>query len=286
MTAPLVSVIVVSFNQARFLPEAIESVLAQDYPRLEVLVIEGGSSDGSAAVVAAYAERVRVVEAPGSSQAQAINMGFGLACGSIVAWLNSDDRYLPGAVTRAATLLAERPALGMVYGDGMLIDDHGDALGRFDATRPFDLRYLMRVQDYILQPAVFMRSRAVASLGGVDESLSYGFDWDLWIRIGLGWDVAYEPELFAESREHAATKTACGGYRRFRELRSIPRRFGGPRWSPAAVVYGLDALRRRWPVVLGAGCRADERALRRRWLFRAFMPVHFAVSRCIRKCLG
>ncbi len=161
---PLVTIITPSFNQAAFLEQAICSVLGQDYPAIEYLVIDGGSNDGSREIIERYSDKLAWwVSEPDSGQAEAINKGFQRARGDFVAWLNSDDLYLPGAVSQAVQALNAEPGLGLVYGDAIAIDSSGKPLGRFD----FDDWGLIDLVSFriICQPAVFMR-RSVLELAG------------------------------------------------------------------------------------------------------------------------
>src|SRR5512138_1788368 len=139
---PLVSIITPSFNQAAFLETTIRSVLDQDYPSLEYFIVDGGSKDGSLEIIQRYAHRLAGwVSEPDRGQTDAINKGFGMAHGEILAWLNSDDVYQPGAVAEAATFLQQNPEVGLVYGDATYIDENGRTIGHFPA-RQTDLRRL------------------------------------------------------------------------------------------------------------------------------------------------
>ena len=153
---PLVSVITPSFNQVRFLETALRSVLEQDYPRIEYIVIDGGSTDGSLEVLGRYRDRLAAcVSEPDAGQAAGINKGLRLAKGEIIAWLNSDDVYLPGAVRQAVEALEREPDLGMVYADGIMVDSEQMLLDRH-RYRTLSLIDLLSF-EVLLQPTVFMR---------------------------------------------------------------------------------------------------------------------------------
>ena len=269
-----VSIVMPSYNQAPFLREAIDSVLAEPYPDLELLVMDGGSTDGSVEILQGYGERIIWESARDRGQADAINKGFRRASGDILAWLNSDDRYVPGAIALAAAALHGDPAAGMVYGEGEIIDREGKLLGRFGATQTFDLWTLVHVSDYIMQPTVFMRADVLREVGGLDESLHFGLDWDLWIRIASRRKVLYLPEPLAQTREYTDTKTSTGGWTRLRELRSIMTRHGATGWPPGARAYGLDTLRLQFPALFGPSSLADRDALRRNPFAPLLRPLH------------
>jgi hypothetical protein len=283
--APLVTIVMPSFGQARFLRDAIDSVLGQDHPRVELLVVDGGSTDGSVAILEGYGSRLSFTSERDRGQSDAINKGFRRARGEIVAWLNSDDRYLPGAIAAAVAALQARPDAAMVYGEGELIDEGGALLGRFEATQPFDLWKLAFVSDYVMQPAVFLRAERLREAGLLDESLHYAMDWDLWLRLAYRWPVVHLARVLAQTREYGATKTARGGWRRLRELRRLARAHTGSGWTPAVRAYGLDTLRKRWPRLFGATSLAQVEWLRRSRLARACAPLHRRVTRAIERQL-
>ncbi len=237
---PLISIVTPSLNQRRFIEATIESVLSQDYPHIEYIVVDGGSTDGTLDVLARYDGRLRWISEPDRGQSDAINKGFRRSRGSILAWLNSDDVYLPGAVRSAVEQLAGQPDAAMVYGDGYLIDESGRVTGRFPATEPFDLWKLVYVLDYILQPSAFFRRDAVEAVGYLDEHLHWGMDWDLFIKIGKRFRVDYLPKPLASLREHRSAKTSSGGRQRLSELVDVMHRHGSRRCPPARVAYATD----------------------------------------------
>jgi glycosyltransferase involved in cell wall biosynthesis len=242
---PLVSIVTPSLNQAQFIEATISSVLAQDYPRIEYIVADGGSTDGTLEILRSHDDRLTWFSEPDCGQSHAINKGFSRARGQILAWLNSDDTYLPQAVSTAVNHLALHPDCAMVYGEGYLIDEAGRVTGRFPATRPFDLWQLVYVSDFILQQTAFFRRDAVEAVGGLDESLNWGMDWDLFIRIGKRFRVDYLPHYMANLREYRTAKTASGGIPRLRELARVMRRHGSWRYPPGLFgTYAVDTMMR------------------------------------------
>ncbi len=270
MREPLVTIVTPSYNQGEFIRATIESVLRQDYPAIEYIIVDGGSTDRTAAVVAEYAGRLRWISENDRGQSHAINKGFRLARGEIVAWLNSDDTLLDGAVSSAVRAFVANPRAGAVYGEGYLMDRQGSVTGRFPHTEPLNLWKLVHLSDYILQQSVFFRKEIVDELGGLDEDLHYTMDWDLLIRIGKRRPLHYIPEYLGCLREYPEAKSFSGGPRRIREIAGLLRRHTGMWLPPGLVIYGLETYRQLW-------CRRIEgltpRALRRvsavlQWLIR------------------
>ncbi len=236
---PLVTVVTPSYNQGRFIAATIESVLSQDYPNVEYLIVDGASTDDTADVVARYADRLTFVSEPDRGQSDAINKGFRRARGPYVAWLNSDDIFLPGAITAAVAALRAHSEAGAIYGEGFQIDEAGNVLSRFAVTQRFDLWKLLNLSDYILQQTVFFRRSVFDDVGWLDESLNYGMDWDILMRIGLRYPLVYIPHEMGAIREYPAAKSFAGGSKRASELAAIMRRHTGKHFPPGVVVYGM-----------------------------------------------
>ena len=284
-TLPLVTIVTPSLNQGRWIGETIESVLGQGYPRLEYTVLDGGSRDTTLDVLRGYGDRITWTSGPDGGQSAAINKGFRTARGEIVAWLNADDTYLPGAIGTAVEHFMNHPECALVYGEGYRIDDDGRRIGRFLATEPFNLWKLTYLSDYILQQSVFMRRHAVEAVGFLDETLHWAMDWDLFLKIGRRFRIDYLPVYLGNIREHRSAKTATGGRRRIAELARVMRRHGNRRYPPGLFTYGIDTyvggLFRavdRLPPRLAASIR------RRRWLIEG--PAYRLVDRLLTHSQG
>lgn len=205
---PLVSIITPSYNQAAYLEAAIQSVLAQDYQPIEYLIVDGASSDGSVEIIRRYQDRLAWwVSEPDHGQAEAINKGFARAQGKYIAWLNSDDLYLPGAVRSAVAVLEEDPALGMVFGDAITIDADGEFINRL-SFGDWGLNDLLGFR-IICQPAVFMRRTVLERAGYLSPNYHFMLDHHLWLRVAQQAPIKHFPGeqgLWAAARMHAAAK--------------------------------------------------------------------------------
>ncbi len=228
---PLVSIVTPSYNQAAYLEETLRSVLDQDYPNIEYILIDGGSTDGSRAIIERYAARLAwwVSEAD-RGQTDAINKGLARAHGEILAWLNSDDTYLPGAVTQAVAYLQAHPEAGMVYGDANLIDEAGVVIGKFPA-RQTDYRRLRRGYVHIPQQATFFRAALWHQVGPLDPNFYFAMDYDLWVRLARQAPLHYFPSLWANFRLHEAGKSVISDDRCWPEMLRVHYREGGSPFS-------------------------------------------------------
>ncbi|MFN2304643.1 MAG: glycosyltransferase family 2 protein [Anaerolineales bacterium] len=208
---PLVSIITPSFNQAAFLEETIHSVISQDYPSIEYWIIDGGSTDGSLEIIKQYAHQLKGwVSERDAGQADAINKGLQKASGEVLAWLNSDDLYRPGAIKRAVKQLYANPDVGLVYSDVDSIDEYGETFNRMRYGH-WQLQDLMAF-NIIGQSSVFFRRSVFESAGYLDPSYHYMLDHHLWLRMALTTKLKYMPgEVWAAARMHESAKNVAEG---------------------------------------------------------------------------
>jgi len=283
---PLVTVVTPSYNQGKFIAATIESVLTQDYPNIEYIIMDGGSTDDTAAVVEPYRDRLTFISEKDRGQSHAINKGFAMARGEIVSYLNSDDIFLPGAIRLAVEGLESDRTLGMVYGDGYQIDVDGAVISHFAATQPFDLWRLTHLSDFILQQTVFWRKWAYDAVGPFDESLYYSMDWDMFIRVGLEFPVAYIPVHMGAIREYATAKTFSGGAKRVRELVRMTRSHTRKRFPPAMFVYGLTTYEKIWNANLERLIPASLGRVRRKLQHLVTRITHAIIGYVVRDYQG
>ena len=239
---PLVSIITPSYNQAIYLEATIQSVLAQDYPNIEYIVVDGGSSDGSLEIIKQYADRLAWwVSEPDQGQTDAINKGFAQATGKYLAWLNSDDTYEPHAVAEMVAYLESHPEVGLVYGDTNFIDQHDNVIGRFPAAQT-DYKRLQQGYVHVGQQAAFWRAELWQQVGPLDPSYYFAMDYDLWVRLARVSEVVYLPRLWANFRLHGDSKTIVDDDRCWPEMLKVHYRDGGTFFSVIVFKYYLRKL--------------------------------------------
>jgi glycosyltransferase involved in cell wall biosynthesis len=206
--APLVSIVTPSYNQADFIAATIESVLQQDYPHVELIVIDGGSTDGSVDVIRRYQKHLKYwVSEPDRGQADAINKGYRIASGDLIGWLNSDDELTPGSIARLVRYFGARPEVGLVYGDLERIDASGQHIA-FDHYEDFDLVQFVRTAAYISQPGSLVRRSVLDAIGPLDTELRFMMDLDQWLRAALVCRFGYERSVVARFRVHDEAKSS------------------------------------------------------------------------------
>ena len=202
---PLVTIVTPSYNQARFLEQTMRSVLEQDYPNIEYIVVDGGSTDGSVDIIKNYSNRLAWwVSEKDNGQAEAINKGFARAKGEIVAWVNSDDYYMPGAVSSAVKALSDHPEAGFVYGNVQVVDKEEKILNQLTYGN-WGLKDLLSFH-IIGQPAVFIRRSLLEKVGYLDLTYHCLLDHHLWIRLAEQSGMAYIPSLWASAHYHEDCK--------------------------------------------------------------------------------
>jgi glycosyltransferase involved in cell wall biosynthesis len=207
---PRISVVTPSYNQGEYIEETIRSVLLQQYPNLEYFVMDGGSGDATREVIGRYADHLTGwVSEPDEGQTDAILKGFQQATGEILCWINSDDRLAPGALLRVAAAANRFPDAGLIHARCSYIGSDGEALPS-SAGRDFDLLETIRGNNSVAQSSAFFRRSAYEAAGGLDVSLHYVMDMDLWLRLGLVTDVVFIDDSWSEFRRHEESKTGQG----------------------------------------------------------------------------
>lgn len=229
-----------SLNQGAFIEETIQSVLEQDYPSIEHVVVDGGSTDETLEIVRRY-PHLRWVSEPDRGQADAINRGFAIASGEIFGWLNSDDLYLPGAVSAAAAVL-QQTGCGMVHGGWRQIDEHGAIINDI-APVPFDLRRQLDHSNRVAQPGALFTRAAFEAVGGLDPSYRYALDYEFFLRIGLRFEVRHIDRVLAAYRYHPRSKTVSESDGFVDETIRAARAHGARFRSPMVIDYYLPRRR-------------------------------------------
>jgi len=233
---PLVSIITPSYNQGEFIRETIESVLSQDYPNIEYIIIDGGSTDNTIQILQEYESKLSFLSEIDEGQADAVNKGIAFAQGEIIGWLNSDDLYYPNAVSRIVEIFNDHPAIDVVYGEGCHITKSGTVIARYP-TESFHYQKLAE-RCFICQPTVFIRKKCLNSIGSLDKNLDLCMDYDLWIRIGKEYNFYYYPEEIAKSRIYPENKTLSRIDEVFTEvLEMIHSHYG---YYPISWIYGYE----------------------------------------------
>jgi len=230
MSTPKVSIITPSFNQAKFLRRTIESVLSQDYPNIEYIIIDGGSTDGSLEIIKGFESQLAYWESISDhGQTDAINKGFAKATGKYLAWLNSDDVYQPGAIAEAVEYCT-------------FIDAQDQQIGLFPAAQT-DYDRLRRGYVHIPQQSSFFRGDLWEKVGPLDPSFYFAMDYDLWVRLAGEAPLVYLPgRLWASFRLHGDAKTITADDRCWPEMLRVHYREGGHWLSPIVIKYGVRRL--------------------------------------------
>lgn len=241
---PLISVVVPSFNQGQFLGQALESIFNQNYPRVEVLVMDGGSTDNSVDIIRSYEGRLAYWQSQSDQgQSAAVNEGVSRATGDLVAWLNSDDFYYGDCFWTVADAYQCLPNRGTYIGNGFRYEQETSKYKPFSERHlAFNREALTFGLDYILQPAVFFSRQVWNQVNGLDPSLHFCMDWDILIRIGNSYGVTLVNDFLAVSREYKDTKTSRGKLKRTYEISAMIARHTGQEITPGTAHYLLEGL--------------------------------------------
>lgn len=218
ITYPKISLITPSLNQGKFIEETIRSVLAQGYPNLEYIVMDGGSTDNTLEVLERYSTRLKWISEQDDGQTHAINKGFRAASGDILAYLNTDDLLLPGTLLKVAHLFMEYPQVMWVTGQCRITDEDNREIRKLvTAYKNLLLRLrrpaLLLMTDYISQPATFWRASLLSDMGFPDESLHYVMDYEYWLRLYAKYPPVFIPEYLAAFKIHPRSKTTSTAHK-------------------------------------------------------------------------
>ncbi len=261
---PKISVITPSFNQARYIAETIDSVLSQDYPHLEYIVMDGGSTDGSAEIIQRYAPRLAYwVSEPDRGQSHAINKGFAHCTGDLVAWLNSDDVYLPGALRAVGEAYAANP--GRIIAGAVV--NHWEESGREKVIlQRLEMGRMLRFWSKEWswhQPGIFFPRSALAKAGSLEESLHYCMDYDLVLRVLPQYEVSAFDRPLVRFRVHESAK---GGGNNFDEFLAEWSRVSKRYWSVAGYSdSGEHDAYMSYRLALLFGQRLRQRQFKQAW---------------------
>jgi glycosyltransferase involved in cell wall biosynthesis len=255
---PTISVITPCLNAAGTIEETVESVRAQDYPRVEHLVVDGGSSDGTLDLLERLG--VRCVSEPDEGRADAANKGVALTSGDVVGWLNADDRYEPGALRAVGAAFAGDPGVAWVTGYCRIIDGTGGEIRRsITAYKNFLLRHfsypLYLTQNFVSDPATFARRSVLEEAGPLDGRYRISHDYDIWLRVASRHQPVVLRRTLSSFRMVEGTLSMAGFERQFREHEDCARRHGDGHRLP---VLG-NAVMSRVIVAVYRGLRAARR---------------------------
>lgn len=239
---PLVSVVTPSFNTGRYIEETLRSVQEQDYPHVEHIVLDSGSTDETPEILARFPS-VRVVSPAPNGITEKVNLGFSIAKGDVFAWLNADDYYLPGAITKAVTALRTHPEAALVYCNFLHVDENSVEVDR-ERSKQVGFRELIEERNYIPHQTAFFRREAIERVGEVDTRYPLVQDWDLWIRISKEFPVVHVDDWWAAFRVSRGQRSDIHKYAFWRQGRRMTRAHGATFFSPLFRSYWRGKIMR------------------------------------------
>lgn len=235
-----ITVVTPTFNQAPYLERALRSIHEQkgDF-ELEHLVFDAGSTDGTVEILEQWKDRLDFVSEPDRGQSHALNKGFAKATGDVLAWLNSDDLYMPGALEAAVRFFRQRPEVRWAYGRCIIIDEHDREIRRSITwykhvlLRRFSFNKLL-IENYISQPATFFSRSLLNEVGEIDEDLHFAMDYDLWLRFARIAPAGVIDAEMAAIRLHADCKTGSDFHSSLQEANRVSRKHADAAGFPLA----------------------------------------------------
>jgi glycosyltransferase involved in cell wall biosynthesis len=229
---PSISVVIPSFNQGQYIEETLLSVIGQGYPNLEILVIDGGSTDNTVEILEKYSDKISYWHSKkDNGQADAINQGMKLSSGEVVCWINSDDMYLPGTLLDIGQRFRDRTDKNyLVYGSALTINQvDGRLISGSHLASPFDA-FTLTYNDFIVQPSSFWTRKLWQSTGELNPNYHYVLDWDWFIRASKFTEFEYVNKFFSVYRFHELHKTSTGGLERRKEILEIINKYSSDYW--------------------------------------------------------
>jgi glycosyltransferase involved in cell wall biosynthesis len=254
MQYPKITIVTCSYNQGKFLEEAILSVLDQGYPNLEYIVIDGGSTDNSVEIIRRHEKYLAYwVSEPDSGQTDALIKGFDRATGEIHGWLCSDDLFEKGALQEVGEFFSRNTSVDAVFGDTIFINDKGTVTRRYK-TLPFSRWLLLNTANYVPAPSMFWRSRIYEKVGGFNRSLHMGMDPDLWLRFSETGRIAHVRKYWSRMRFYPEIKSLTMKPQMHAEHRKLEIRYLGERSEPVRLATRALAKAVRIGYKLCLGC--------------------------------
>lgn len=252
-----ISIVTPSYNQSAYLQQTIDSVRAIGHKLdVEHIIVDGGSTDGTLEILKNAGDQVRWISEPDKGQADAVNKGVNMASGEIIGWLNSDDLYLQGALETVHNHFTDHDNCQWLYGRCLIIDEHGEEILKWITMyknmklRDFSKSRLL-TQNYISQPSVFFRKDLFEKVGGMDLSLHFALDYDLWLRFATVAPACVIDDELAAFRRHSESKSETDFEIQFREQFKVSCRYDTSAWlrwrhraNNAAIVSVYNILSR------------------------------------------
>ena len=230
---PKISIVTVSYNQAEFIEQNILSVINQNYPNVEHIIIDAGSTDGTVEILKKYDKHINWISEPDNGQSDGLNKGFKKATGDIIGWINSDDNLSDNSLIKVGKFFEDNPNEIAVIGNQAFIDENSNFL-RVVKSQTYTYDFVLNHARGITQNSTFFKKEVFDKIGYLNESLHYAMDTDLFIRIASLKDIPYIDETLAEFRIQPNTKTAEGSHKFAMELLKIRKSYGGSIFSPAS----------------------------------------------------